>query len=77
MSAPGALSTETALAFVNGHLGIQARITDRGNEVKCCVPDPEEGGCCKAYLNATECDELARGFAALAATLRVSEEPKP
>jgi hypothetical protein len=61
---------ETALDTINDTLHINAKITVKFNEVKCTVPDPDEGGTMKAYLTAEECEDLAQAFSNLAVELR-------
>lgn len=62
---------EAALDIINDQLGIQAAQTVKGDEVKCYVPDPENGGVCKAYFDSRNCFELAECFEFLGTALRV------
>jgi hypothetical protein len=60
-----ALSVETALGIIKGHLGLEPMVTDRGDQVKCYVPDLDEGGAHKTYFDAKDLYELAECFTAL------------
>lgn len=63
------MSIEMAIRVINDLLELGANITVNGNELKCWIPDMEEGGLTKAYLNAKECFELAEAFTVLAEEL--------
>lgn len=65
MSATPALSVQAALGIIKGHLGLEPVVTDRGDQVKCYVPDLDEGGTCKTYFDAKDLYELAECFTVL------------
>lgn len=69
-----ALGVDEALSAINVHLGIDAAVTHRGDEVKCWVPSEDGDGRSKCYLDAKDCEELARAFSVLASTVRVGGE---
>jgi hypothetical protein len=66
--APSGISPEVAIAVVNGHLGIGAVRTHRGDEVKCVAF--LEGDPSKTYFDAKDCAELSEAFGILADALR-------
>ena len=59
-----------ALTVINGALGLAAEITIAGDEVKCHVPDEDDDGTTKRYLDAEQCAELSRAFKTLAVAMR-------
>lgn len=63
----------TAVDCINEILQLDGTVTHRGDELKCMLRDPYDGGTHKAYLDADECASLGSAFAALAAELRTSE----
>lgn len=71
MSAPALGDEQDPFELVNDLLGLGARATLRGDEIKYYSPDGT-GELRKGYLNRFDCESLASAFATLAASLRVS-----
>lgn len=66
------MTLSEALRLVNEDLAISAGITHRGDELKCWVPDPDEGGLTERYLSADDCVRLSTAFISLSMTLRAA-----
>lgn len=60
---------DQAIELLNERLGLDLRVTLRGDEVKGAFPDGD-GGTSKGYLGAGDCAVCARAFETLAEALR-------
>lgn len=61
------------LAIINELLGLGLRPTVRGTELKGVQPDSRYGGTSKLYLNANDCESLAKAFETMAKGMK--EDP--
>ena len=62
------MTDEQALDTINDFLHIDGRITFDNASIKCVLRD-DDGGCDKAYLDASGCAKLAAAFEYFAAAL--------
>lgn len=61
-----------AIQVVDELLHIETMITKRGTEIKVLLPDLDNGGLTKAYLDANDCAKLSEAFAVVATRLLVN-----
>lgn len=62
--------SKKVLEQINQYLNMQLTMTIAGDEIKGYVPDTDEGGVVKTYLNKSDCLDLARLFSTAAKFLK-------
>lgn len=55
-------------------LGVFPRLTVRGDEIKCWVPDRDNGGTCDVYLSTGAVKRLSKVFGKIAKLMREVKE---